>query len=63
MLLPLAPPPPFFPRVDCSVFNTSEWKTLASLEGHTAAVTGLRFGVNAASLVSSSLDKTIKVFS
>lgn len=44
------------------VFNTSEWKTLASLEGHSSAVTGVRFGVNAASLVSSSLDKTIKVF-
>jgi hypothetical protein len=35
-----------------------------SLKDHTAPVTGLRFGGrSAASLVSTSMDKTIKVFS
>jgi pre-mRNA-processing factor 19 len=46
-----------------SVFGTGDWSSVVSLKDHTAPVTGLRFGRSAASLVSTSMDKTIKVFS
>ena len=45
------------------MYNSSDWSSIVKLDAHTAAVTGLRFGVNSASLVSTSLDKTIKVYS
>ncbi len=38
------------------------FEVLASLAGHTAAVTGVRWGRDAGLLVSSSLDRTVKVW-
>ena len=47
----------------CSVYDTSDWRSIVGLEGHSAAVTGLRFGPDSSSLVSTSMDKTIRVYS
>ncbi len=44
------------------LFNMSDWSAIKSFTDHTAAVTGVKFGNNAASLVSASLDKSLNVY-
>jgi WD40 repeat protein len=46
----------------CSVFDTkAEWSVLTDLKGHTKLVTDVKFGPNASFIVSSSLDRSVKV--
>lgn len=47
---------------DIRVFHTKQFNELCVLDDHTAPVTGLRFGTDARSLVSCSLDRSLKVF-
>jgi WD40 repeat protein len=45
------------------LINVGEWTSITNLSGHSAAVTGVKFGANAASLVTVSTDKNINVYS
>jgi WD40 repeat protein len=45
------------------LLNVAEWSSITTLSGHSAAVTGVKFGANAASLVTVSADKNINVYS
>lgn len=45
-----------------SLFDTRDWSSVTSFADHTGAVTGVKFGNNAASIVSVSLDKNINVY-
>ncbi|PAA68916.1 hypothetical protein BOX15_Mlig023330g1 [Macrostomum lignano] len=47
---------------DIRLYHTKQFNELCMLDNHTAAVTGLRFGTNARSIVSCSLDRSLKVF-
>ncbi|PIC39369.1 hypothetical protein B9Z55_011080 [Caenorhabditis nigoni] len=45
------------------VLHVKSWSEVASLSDHSGPVTGVRFGENARSLVTCSLDKSLRVFS
>ncbi|CAI5444205.1 unnamed protein product [Caenorhabditis angaria] len=45
------------------VIHVKTWQDVANLNEHTAPVTGVRFGENARSLVTSSMDKSLRIFS
>lgn len=47
---------------DIRVFTTKQWDHLVTLKDHTEAVTGVKFGPLASSVVSSSLDRHVKIF-
>ncbi|KAL1451876.1 hypothetical protein WDU94_006211 [Cyamophila willieti] len=45
------------------VFLCKQWQELANFNDHTAMVTGVRFGAHAHYLASSSMDRTLKLYS
>lgn len=47
---------------DVRVYHVKQWDLLKTFNDHTGLVTGVRFGVNAKTLVSSSLDKSLKIY-
>ena len=48
---------------DVRIYHTKQWDNLITFEDHTALATGVRFGDNANFLVSTSLDRSLKVYS
>lgn len=48
---------------DVRVYHVKQWDLIKSFNDHTAMVTGVRFGTNAKTIVSCSLDKSLKIFS
>uniref|UniRef100_A0A8D8R9D0 Pre-mRNA-processing factor 19 n=1 Tax=Cacopsylla melanoneura TaxID=428564 RepID=A0A8D8R9D0_9HEMI len=48
---------------DVRVFLCKQWQELANFNDHTAMVTGVRFGAHAHYLASSSMDRTLKLYS
>jgi WD40 repeat protein len=46
-----------------SVDVVKEWNTIATLEGHSKAVTSLKFGPDSSVLLSASMDRSIKIWS
>lgn len=48
---------------DVRIFQVKQWDTLKTLNDHTGIVTGVRFGTNANTLVTTSLDKSLKIYS
>ncbi|KAL3319068.1 Pre-mRNA-processing factor 19 [Cichlidogyrus casuarinus] len=48
---------------DVRVYLCKQWDQLACFNAHTSTSTGVRFGRNATSLISSSLDRSVKVYS
>lgn len=48
---------------EVQLWDLAGGKLVRALQGHTAAVTGLRFGTDGTSVFSSSLDKTVRVWS
>lgn len=47
---------------DVRVFMVKNWDLLKAIDDHNGLATGVRFGENAKSLVTCSLDKTLKFF-
>jgi pre-mRNA-processing factor 19 len=48
---------------DVRVYQSKQWDLVRVFDEHTALATGVRFGQNAKSIVSCSLDKSLKFFS
>lgn len=48
---------------DIRIYQVKQWDMLKVLEEHSNLVTGVRFGTNAKTLVSASLDKSLKIYS
>lgn len=48
---------------DVRVYHVKQWDLLKTFNDHTGLVTGVRFGQNAQSLVTCSLDKSLRIFS
>lgn len=48
---------------DIRIFQVKSWDLLKTISDHTALVTGVRFANNCKTLVSSSLDRSLKVYS
>jgi len=48
---------------DVRVYQSKQWDLLKTFNDHTNLATGVRFGPNARTLISSSLDKTLKFYS
>jgi len=48
---------------DVRVYQTKQWDLLKTFTDHTGIVTGVRFGANAKTLVTCSMDKSLKIFS
>ena len=48
---------------DVRIFQVKQWDTLKVISDHTALATGVRFGSNAKTLVTSSLDKSLRFYS
>lgn len=48
---------------DIRIYQVKQWEILKVLEEHSGLATGVRFGTNAKSLVSASLDKSVKIYS
>lgn len=48
---------------DVRIYQSKQWDLLKTFSEHTNLATGVRFGLNARTLVSSSLDKTLKFYS
>lgn len=48
---------------DLHVYQVKSWDVLKSFTDHSSLVTGVRFGTNAQTIVSCSLDKSLKVYS
>ncbi|PAV67980.1 hypothetical protein WR25_23348 [Diploscapter pachys] len=44
------------------VVHVRQWQTLATYSDHTAAVTGVRFGENAKTVLSTSMDKSLRIY-
>ncbi len=47
---------------DVRAYLCKQWDELAHLSTHTASTTGVRFGENAKSIISASLDRTVKLY-
>ncbi len=48
---------------DLKVYYVKQWELLKSFADHTGLITGVRFGTKAKSIVTCSLDKSLKIFS
>ena len=48
---------------DVRVYLCKQWETLKVVSEHTAIATGVRFGQNAKYLASTSMDRTLKIYS
>lgn len=48
---------------DVRIFQVKNWDVLKVIGEHTALATGVRFGLNAKSLVTCSLDRSLKLYS
>ncbi|XP_053214468.1 pre-mRNA-processing factor 19-like [Panonychus citri] len=48
---------------DVRIYHTKQWDNLITFEDHTGLATGVRFGDNAKFLVSTSLDRSLKIYS
>ena len=48
---------------DVRVYHVKQWDLLETFTDHTSLVTGVRFGTNAKTLVSCSMDKSLKIYS
>lgn len=48
---------------DVRVYQSKQWDLLKTFNDHTGLVTGVRFGANAKTLVTCSMDKSLKIFS
>jgi len=48
---------------DVRVYQVKQWDLLKTFTDHTALVTGVRFGTNAKSIATCSLDRSLKIFS
>ena len=48
---------------DVRVYLCKQWETLKVVGEHTAIATGVRFGQNATYLASTSMDRTLKIYS
>ena len=48
---------------DVRVYLCKQWDTLKVVTEHTAIATGVRFGQNATYLASTSMDRTLKIYS
>lgn len=48
---------------DVRIYHVKQWDLVKTFADHTALVTGVRFGSNAKSLVSCSMDRSLKIFS
>lgn len=48
---------------DVRVYQVKQWDLLKTFTDHTALVTGVRFGTNAKTIATCSLDKSLKIFS
>jgi pre-mRNA-processing factor 19 len=47
---------------DVRVYHAKQWDLLQTFTDHTALATGVRFGTNAKTIVSCSLDKSLKIY-
>ncbi len=47
---------------DVRAYLCKQWDQLAVFTSHTSPATGVRFGPNAKSLITSSLDRTVKLY-
>jgi pre-mRNA-processing factor 19 len=47
---------------DVQVFQVKTWSKIVQLEGHTQQVTGVKFGEDSKQIISTSLDKTLRVW-
>ena len=47
---------------DVRVYVTKQWDTIKTFSDHTSLVTGVRFGANAQFVLSSGLDRTLKIY-
>jgi pre-mRNA-processing factor 19 len=47
---------------DVRVYHVKQWDLLNTFTDHTALVTGVRFGQNAQTIATCSMDKSLKIF-
>jgi len=45
------------------VLHSKTWATVATFDGHTQPVTGIRFGANASFIASTGMDKSLRIYS
>ena len=48
---------------DVRVYHTKQWELIKTFNDHTNVATGVRFGTSAKSLITCSLDKSLKIYS
>jgi len=48
---------------DCRVYGCKSWNEIATFNDHTGMATGVRFGPNADWLASTSMDRSLKIYS
>lgn len=47
---------------DVRVYLSKQWDRVVSFNDHTGLATGVRFGENANTIISSSIDRTVKLY-
>jgi pre-mRNA-processing factor 19 len=47
---------------DVRIYQVKQWDVLKTFDDHTAVATGVRFGNNAKSIVTASMDRSLKFY-